>query len=232
MLCRHCGTSVKCWRCDVALTFHKDLGRLVCHYCGYRRIPPTSCSRCLGYRLSFYGFGTQSVAAEVSSLLPGASILRWDRDAQKSARSYGQLLDRFREGEAQVLVGTQMIAKGLHFPSVTLVGAVSADMGLNIPDYQAGERVFQAAVPGRRPGRKGRLARQGDSPELPAGQLRCQGRGRPGLRGVLSGGDRSPPRAGEPAFQQADPAGLCPHQRGAVRTGGIQAGEDAQGPAR
>ena len=143
MLCRNCGTSVKCRRCDVALTYHKDRGRLVCHYCGHRRVPPASCSRCLGYRLSFYGFGTQSVAAEVSSLLPEASILRWDRDAQKNAHSYGEFLGRFRNGEAQVLVGTQMIAKGLHFPSVTLVGAVSADMGLNIPDYQAGERVFQ-----------------------------------------------------------------------------------------
>ena len=143
MLCRNCGASLRCRRCDVSLTYHKALDRLVCHYCGYRHIPPTSCPRCLGYRLSFYGIGTQSVAAEVSEKFPEAKVLRWDRDAVKNARSYQEMLRLFRAGEAQVLVGTQMIAKGLHFPSVTLVGVVSADVGLNIPDYQAGERAFQ-----------------------------------------------------------------------------------------
>ena len=141
--CRNCGASVRCRRCDVALTYHRAADRLICHYCDYRRIAPAKCHKCMSYRMSYYGVGTQKVAEEVSRLFPEAEVLRWDRDATRTPKQYQEFLDRFRSGDAQVLVGTQMIAKGLHFPSVTLVGVVSADVGLNIPDYRAGERAFQ-----------------------------------------------------------------------------------------
>ena len=141
--CRSCGYSLRCRRCDVALTHHRQVDRLICHYCGYKRLAPTKCPRCLGYRMAPYGFGVQTVEEEVSRMFPKANVVRWDSDAVSGARAHERLSERFRSGEANVLVGTQMIAKGLHFPSVTLVGVVSADVGLNIPDYRAGERAFQ-----------------------------------------------------------------------------------------
>ena len=157
--CRNCGFNLRCRRCDVALTYHRSVGRFVCHYCGYRRLAPAKCPRCLSYRLSYYGVGTEAVVEEVAALFPDVTVLRWDRDAAKSPRAYEGLLSRFRSGQAQVLVGTQMIAKGLHFPSVTLVGVVSADTGLNIPDYRSGERTFQLLC--QVAGRAGRGPRAG-----------------------------------------------------------------------
>ena len=141
--CRKCGQAVRCRRCDIPMAYHRVAQRLLCHYCGDRRAPPDRCPRCQADGLAYYGIGTQAVADEVVSRFPGATVLRWDRDAAETAAAHEELLNRFRSGEAQVLVGTQMIAKGLHFPSVTVVGVVSADVGLNIPDYRAGERVFQ-----------------------------------------------------------------------------------------
>ena len=141
--CRNCGESLRCRRCEIALTYHHQAGRLLCHYCGYNRVPPAKCPKCLSYRLRYYGLGTQGVVDAFEERFPGVPVLRWDRDAVKHPRAYEELLDRFRSGRERVLVGTQMIAKGLHFPSVTLVGVVSADVGLNIPDYRAGERAFQ-----------------------------------------------------------------------------------------
>ena len=104
---------------------------------------PDNCPECLSFRLSLYGIGTQSVAAEVEREFPQARVLRWDRDATRHAREYDELLSSFRSGDADVIVGTQMIAKGLHLPGVTLVGVVLADVGLGIPDYRSGERTFQ-----------------------------------------------------------------------------------------
>ena len=143
MQCRHCGSSLSCRSCDVALTYHRPIQRLICHYCGRRRRMPDNCPECLSYRLSLYGIGTQSVAAEVEREFPQARVLRWDRDATRHAREYERLLSEFRSGQADVIVGTQMIAKGLHLPGVTLVGVVLADVGLGIPDYRSGERTFQ-----------------------------------------------------------------------------------------
>ena len=143
MQCRSCGFCLRCRRCDIAMTYHREAERLRCHYCGDRRRPPARCPQCQAQRMAYYGVGTQAVVDEVGRQFPGARVLRWDSDSAKNPKSYQALLDGFRSGEAQVLVGTQMVAKGLHFPSVTLVGVVSADVGLNIPDYRAGERVFQ-----------------------------------------------------------------------------------------
>jgi primosomal protein N' (replication factor Y) len=141
--CRGCGSGLQCRRCDVAMTYHRDIDRLVCHYCGDRRVPPPKCPSCLRYRLSYQGVGTKAVVDQVEQLFPGHPVLRWDRDAIRSARDHEQMLAQVKSGEAHVLVGTQMIAKGLHFPGVTLVGAVMADVGLGVPDYRSGERTFQ-----------------------------------------------------------------------------------------
>jgi primosomal protein N' (replication factor Y) len=143
MQCRNCGLSLRCRRCEIALAYHREMDRLLCHYCGYKRIAPAKCSRCLSYRLGYYGVGTETVVEEVAQLFPGVETIRWDRDAARSQKAYESLFNRFKSGKARVLVGTQMIAKGLHFPSVSLVGVVSADIGLNLPDYRASERVFQ-----------------------------------------------------------------------------------------
>jgi len=141
--CRNCGFSLRCRSCDVPMTFHKRAERLLCHYCGNRRIPPDQCPQCLGFRMSYYGVGTEGVAERLAVQFPGVEVLRWDRDTANTPKGHEDILTRFRSGEARILVGTQMIAKGLHFPSVTLVGVVSADVGLNVPDYRAGERTFQ-----------------------------------------------------------------------------------------
>ena len=143
MQCRNCGHSLGCGGCDVPLTYHRAAQRLICHYCGRRRRVPDSCPECLAYRLSFYGIGTQSVARHVEEQFPRSRVIRWDRDATRYPREYEEVLTTFRNREADVLVGTQMIAKGLHLPGVTLVGAVLADVGLGIPDYRSGERTFQ-----------------------------------------------------------------------------------------
>lgn len=141
--CFGCGYSLRCRRCDVNVTYHAKEGRFICHYCGARRRPTQMCPQCLGYRMRYYGIGTEAVADEVARRYPDAGVLRWDRDIAGSPKAHESLLRRFRSGEARALVGTQMIAKGLHFPQVTLVGVVSADVGLSIPDYRAGERAFQ-----------------------------------------------------------------------------------------
>ena len=143
MQCRSCGYRISCRSCDVPLTYHRAMQRLLCHYCGRRYRMARSCPECLGYRLSFYGIGTQSVADEVERLFQGARILRWDRDATRYPREYEAALSSFRNGEADVLIGTQMIAKGLHLPGVTLVGVALADVGLSIPDFKSSERTFQ-----------------------------------------------------------------------------------------
>lgn len=157
--CYSCGYSLKCRRCDVNVTYHAEMRRFVCHYCGYRRKPPEMCPQCLRYRMRYYGIGTEAVADELALRYPNAGVLRWDRDIASGPKAHEELLRRFRSGEAKLLVGTQMIAKGLHFPSVTLVGVVSADVGLNIPDYRAGERAFQLLY--QVVGRAGRGRREG-----------------------------------------------------------------------
>ena len=151
------------------MVYHRDTDRLLCHYCGDRRIPPPKCPQCLGYRMVYSGVGTKTVVAELSKLYPAEKILRWDRDSASSPAAHERLLEQFRSREAQVLVGTQMIAKGLHFPSVTLVGVVSADVGLNVPDFRGGERAFQllsqvAGRSGRGPS-EGRVIVQTYQPE-------------------------------------------------------------------
>ena len=141
--CGKCGHVLKCKRCEISLTYHNEAMSYICHYCGYKKRGQKSCQSCSSHKLKYKGIGTESIVDSFNAEYPNVSILRWDRDAEKNPRKYHTLLERFRSGQDQVLVGTQMIAKGLHFPSVTLVGVVSADVGLQIPDYRASERTFQ-----------------------------------------------------------------------------------------
>ena len=141
--CRSCGKSLRCTRCDVALTYHRGADRMICHYCGYRRRRLEECPYCLSYRMSLYGIGTEGVAHEVEERFPETTVVRWDRDTARRPGDSERIMEEFSSGRARVLVGTQMIAKGLHFPSVALVGVVSADIGLNVPDFRSGERTFQ-----------------------------------------------------------------------------------------
>ena len=141
--CRGCGYSLRCRRCEIALTYHRSAARLICHYCGERRKPTDRCPRCLAQRIGYSGTGTESVERDINDRFPAVEVLRLDSDTARGAGSHERLLSRFGSGQARVLIGTQMVTKGLHFPDVTLVGVVSADVGLNIPDYRSGERVFQ-----------------------------------------------------------------------------------------
>ena len=142
--CRSCGSVLRCRRCEVALTYHFVEDNLVCHHCNYRMSVPQVCPQCLSRRIKFLGTGTQKLEQEAGYTFPRARLLRWDSDVT-SRRSYShkEILDSFRAHQADILIGTQMVAKGLDLPLVTLVGVVSADTGLNLPDFRAGERTFQ-----------------------------------------------------------------------------------------
>jgi primosomal protein N' (replication factor Y) len=141
--CRRCGFVLRCKRCQVALTYHLAEDMLLCHQCNYRTAVPQVCPRCLSPRIKFLGIGTQRLEQAASQAFPQARRLRWDSDVTRGKYSHQEILGKFRAHQADILIGTQMIAKGLDLPQVTLVGVVSADTGLNLPDFRAGERTFQ-----------------------------------------------------------------------------------------
>jgi primosomal protein N' (replication factor Y) len=141
--CRSCGERVQCVNCSVTLTFHKRDRRLLCHYCGYAEKVPSVCPKCSSEHVYFLGVGSERVEEELHRAFPAARIARLDRDTVTGKRQYETILDGFREGSFDILVGTQMIAKGHDIPNVTLVGVVSADVGLGMPDFRAAERTFQ-----------------------------------------------------------------------------------------
>ena len=140
--CRDCGYVVTCSRCSVSLTYHTAIGRLLCHRCNRHIRMPRRCRQCGGNRIRQLGIGTQRVVDEVTELLPGVRVERWDADASRTGPGPEEAMRRLASGETQVLVGTQMVAKGLDVPNVTLVGVVLADIGLYLPDFRAGERAF------------------------------------------------------------------------------------------
>ena len=140
--CRDCGHVVPCRSCSVTLTFHSTINKLICHGCNRRSNSPSKCRQCGGPRIRQLGIGTQKVMEELNDLLPGVTIERCDTDASRNGELPEDTLRRLANGETQILVGTQMITKGLDVPNVTLVGAILADIGLNAPDFRAGERVF------------------------------------------------------------------------------------------
>jgi primosomal protein N' (replication factor Y) len=175
VLCPSCGEVVRCRACDVALTHHHELRKLICHQCEAERELPVKCPACGHMRLYFGGLGTERLEREVLSAFPAAVVRRMDSDTMKKPGSHERVLQAFREGKIDILLGTQMIAKGLDFPDVTLVGVVSADTALHLPDFRAAERTFQLVtqVAGRagRGERAGRVVVQTFAPGQPAIRL-------------------------------------------------------------
>lgn len=157
--CRSCGYVFKCNECDISMTYHKN-GLLICHYCGKTKREPRECPKCHSKYVKFFGAGTQRVEEEVKKYFNNAGILRMDVDTTRDKHSYERIYNTFKNGEADILIGTQMVSKGLDFKNVTLVGILAADMSINIPDYRAAERTFQIIT--QVAGRAGRGDKQGE----------------------------------------------------------------------
>lgn len=157
--CRSCGYVFKCEECDISMTYHRN-GLLVCHYCGKTKSTPKKCPKCDSKYVKFFGAGTQRVEEEVKKYFKEAKVLRMDVDTTRSKDSYENIYNTFKDGKADILIGTQMISKGLDFKNVTLVGILAADMSINIPDYRASERTFQIIT--QVAGRAGRGEKQGN----------------------------------------------------------------------
>lgn len=143
VMCRTCGHTVQCPHCEIAMTYHKQSHALRCHYCGYAEREPDQCPSCAGPHIRYFGTGTQRVEEQLLSQFPGLRVIRMDVDTTSTKGAHEALLTRFRNKEADVLLGTQMVAKGLDFPDVTLVGVIAADTVLHLPDFRASERTFQ-----------------------------------------------------------------------------------------
>ena len=159
VICKECGYVAKCEACDVSLTYHKDENCLKCHFCGARYKMLRACPDCGGFKLSYAGTGTQRIVSELEKLYPSARIIRMDNDTTSGKEGHYKILKTFAEKKADILVGTQMIAKGHDFPAVTLVGILDADMSLHFSDYRSGERTFQLIT--QVAGRSGRAEEQG-----------------------------------------------------------------------
>ncbi|TFG81535.1 MAG: primosomal protein N', partial [Spirochaetales bacterium] len=157
--CRSCGAEAICLHCSVGLTYHKERGRMVCHYCGYSEAPPASCPTCGSMDTGWAGFGTERVQEDAARLFPDMTLARLDADAVTRKGALETTLKEFREGRIDLLLGTQMVAKGLNFPGVRLVGVVLADTTLNLPDFRASERAFSLVT--QVAGRAGRFAKGG-----------------------------------------------------------------------
>ncbi|MEI5906121.1 primosomal protein N' [Bacillus spongiae] len=143
IMCRDCGYVLQCPHCDISLTYHRSSNNMKCHYCGFETSVPKTCPDCQGEHIRYFGTGTQKVEEELTKLLPQAKIIRMDVDTTSRKGAHEKLLKAFAEGKADILLGTQMIAKGLDFPNITLVGVLSADTMLHLPDFRAAEKTFQ-----------------------------------------------------------------------------------------
>jgi len=178
--CRSCGYEMSCPHCSVALTYHKERGRMICHYCGTSAAPITTCPTCGSVDVGYTGYGTEGIEEELSRNFPGVAVCRVDTDAVRRKRALQQVLADFRRGKVHVLVGTQMVAKGLDFPGVKLVGIINADVGLQLPDFRAAERTFSLLV--QVAGRAGRALPDGKvliqtfRPTSPSVRLAQQGK--------------------------------------------------------
>jgi primosomal protein N' (replication factor Y) len=176
--CPSCGHVESCLHCDLALTYHRQSEKMLCHYCGYKQDPAKVCPKCSKMEIRYQGLGTEKLLAEIEERFPGVVVRRMDSDSMRRPGSHGRILSAFRRGLIDILLGTQMIAKGLDFPNVMLVGVVNADMGLHIPDFRSAERTFQllsqvAGRAGRGP-RGGRVLVQTFNPDQPCVFLAAQ----------------------------------------------------------
>ncbi|MDA3850152.1 MAG: primosomal protein N' [Spirochaetaceae bacterium] len=177
--CRSCGYELTCHQCSVGLTFHKERSAMICHYCGYQRPVPPKCPSCNSFDVGYSGFGTEQIEHEMERLFPKVSLLRLDRDIASKKGETKRILKAFKEGESQVLLGTQMVAKGLNFPGVKLVGIILADTTLNLPDFRSPERTFNLVT--QVAGRAGRYSDDGVvilqtfRPQSPALQMAIKG---------------------------------------------------------
>lgn len=169
IMCRDCGYVAKCKNCNIALTYHSKVNKLRCHYCGYETTPFNTCPECNGKNIKYSGSGTQKLEEEINKMFPGASTIRMDIDTVGKKNSHEDIINRFKNENIDILIGTQMVVKGHHFPNVTLVGVIFADGSLNIDDYRANERTFQilTQVAGRagREKEKGKVVIQTYNPE-------------------------------------------------------------------
>ena len=160
VLCRDCGWTSKCPNCSVSLAFHAYERTLKCHHCDYMSKPPLTCPDCNSSKVKAFGIGTEKVEEEVLRLFPTARVARMDRDTTAKKGEHSRIIRNFRQGDADILIGTQMVAKGLDFPNVTLVGVISADTSINLPDFRAAERTFQLLT--QVAGRAGRGETEGE----------------------------------------------------------------------
>lgn len=160
MMCRDCGYVQECPNCDISLTLHMDVRKMACHYCGHQEAIPNKCPDCQSPKIRYYGTGTQKVEEELQTLYPSARILRMDVDTTRKKGAHERILKTFEDQKADILLGTQMIAKGLDFPNITLVGVLNADTALNLPDFRASERTFQLLT--QVSGRAGRGEKSGE----------------------------------------------------------------------
>lgn len=173
--CRTCGATIKCKNCSVALTYHKSKGKMICHYCGWQTDVPKSCPECGSLDAGFSGFGTEYIEDEIKKVFPNFTYCRVDTDSISSKEDTKKIFEDFRKGKIDILLGTQMVAKGLNFPGLKVVGVVLADTGLNLPDFRSAERTFSLLV--QVAGRAGRFFPDGKvliqtfSPNTPAIQL-------------------------------------------------------------
>ena len=143
IMCRECGYTVKCKNCNISMTYHKTENKLKCHYCGYEENVVTICPECHSDKIRYFGTGTQKLEQEINKIFPEASTIRMDIDTVTKKNSHEEILNKFKDENIDILIGTQMVVKGHHFPNVTLVGVIAADSSLNIDDYRANERTFQ-----------------------------------------------------------------------------------------
>ncbi|MFF3021585.1 primosomal protein N' [Gottfriedia sp. NPDC057948] len=160
VMCRDCGYTIQCPHCEVSLTYHKHNNHLKCHYCGYETYMPKQCPSCQSEHIRFFGTGTQKVEEAITKTYPEARVIRMDNDTTSRKGAHEKMLNQFGNGEADILLGTQMIAKGLDFPNVTLVGVLAADSSLHLPDFRASERTFSLLT--QVSGRAGRHEKPGE----------------------------------------------------------------------
>jgi primosomal protein N' (replication factor Y) len=157
--CHTCGWTPQCTRCDVSLTYHKNVGLLKCHYCGYSHTPPSTCSACGSHELKMLGFGTEKIEEDIQAIFPEANIQRMDLETTRNKNSYQKIIQDFETGKTNILVGTQMVTKGLDFDNVSVVGIMNADKMMKFPDYRSIERSYQLMM--QVAGRAGRRGKQG-----------------------------------------------------------------------